>query len=79
MASGTISGETSDSYGSMLELSWKGTKTIELANNETRKFLQDGDEVVIRGYCKGEDYRIGFGLCSGKVLPAIPCEEKTCC
>ncbi|CAO1299157.1 unnamed protein product [Diamesa tonsa] len=72
MASGTISGEASDSFGSMLELSWKGTKQIQLSGNETRKFLQDGDEVIIRGFCNGEDYRIGFGLCQGKVLPAIP-------
>lgn len=75
MASGTISGETSDSFGSMLELSWKGTKTVQLSGNETRKFLQDGDEVIIRGFCNGEDYRIGFGMCQGKVLPAIPFEN----
>ncbi|CAO1370268.1 unnamed protein product [Diamesa serratosioi] len=75
MASGTISGETSDSFGSMLELSWKGTKQIQLSGNETRKFLQDGDEVIIRGFCNGEDYRIGFGSCHGKVLPAIPFEN----
>lgn len=75
MASGTISGETDDSLGSMLELSWKGTRTVELANNQTRKFLQDGDEVIIRGFCQGENYRIGFGLCNGKVLPAIPFEN----
>lgn len=75
MASGTISGESEDSYGSMLELSWKGTKTIALGDNETRKFLQDGDEVIIRGFCNGENYRIGFGECRGKVLPAIPFEN----
>ncbi|KAG5678851.1 hypothetical protein PVAND_008484 [Polypedilum vanderplanki] len=74
LASGTISGETSDSYGSMLELSWKGTRTISLGGNETRKFLQDGDEVIIRGFCNGE-YRIGFGECRGKVLPTIPFEN----
>lgn len=72
MASGTISGETSDSFGSMLELSWKGTKTVNLSGGETRKFLQDGDEVIIKGFCSGDDYRIGFGPCVGKVLPAIP-------
>jgi len=72
MASGTISGETSDSYGSMLEISWKGTRTISVGPNEQRKFLQDGDEVIIRGFCNGDDFRIGFGSCSGKVLPAIP-------
>ncbi len=74
LASGTISGETPDSFGSMLELCWKGTKQVDLANNETRKFLLDGDEVIIKGFCNG-DYRIGFGTCSGKVLPVIPFEN----
>lgn len=74
-ASGTISGETPDSYGSMLELSWKGTKPIALKNNETRKFLADGDEVIIRGYCQNNNIRIGFGECAGVVLPAIPFKE----
>lgn len=73
MASGTISGEESDSFGSMLELSWKGTKEIRLLNGETRKFLKDGDEVIIRGHCQSADgVRIGFGICAGKVLPAVP-------
>lgn len=74
LASGTISGETEDSYGSMLELSWKGTRQISLADNQTRKFLADGDEVIIRGFCNGS-HRIGFGECRGKVLPAIPFDE----
>lgn len=72
MASGTISGEESDSYGSMLELSWKGTKEIRLLNGDTRKFLKDGDEVIIRGFCQKDNLRIGFGICAGKVLPAVP-------
>ncbi|KAH3784630.1 fumarylacetoacetase-like isoform X2 [Dreissena polymorpha] len=72
MGSGTISGETEDSYGSMLELCWKGTKTIELGNGLTRKFLQDGDEVIMTGFCTGDGYRVGFGTCVGKVLPAHP-------
>jgi fumarylacetoacetase len=75
MASGTISGETDDSFGSMLELSWKGTKQVELAGGATRKFLQDGDEVIIRGFCKNNDFKIGFGKCAGKLLPAIPFEN----
>lgn len=77
MASGTISGETPDSFGSMLELSWKGTKEIQLNNGETRKFLKDGDEVIIRGFSTAKDgtYRIGFGNCTGKLLPAIPFTE----
>jgi len=72
MASGTISGETENSYGSMLELSWRGTKPLTLSDGSTRKFLQDGDEVIIRGYCQRNGLRIGFGECAGKVLPAIP-------
>ncbi|XP_068688621.1 fumarylacetoacetase-like [Montipora foliosa] len=71
MGSGTISGETSNSYGSMLELSWKGTKPLDLGQGVTRKFLQDGDEVIMSGYCQGNGYRVGFGECKGKVLPAI--------
>lgn len=72
MASGTISGETEDSYGSMLELSWRGSKTINLEGGATRKFLHDGDELIIRGHCERNGVRIGFGDCAGKVLPAIP-------
>ncbi|XP_017766633.1 PREDICTED: fumarylacetoacetase [Eufriesea mexicana] len=70
MASGTISGMDTDSYGSMLELSWNGTRDVPLKDGTNRKFLQDGDEVIIRGYCVGNGYRIGFGPCSGKLLPA---------
>ncbi|XP_053687769.1 fumarylacetoacetase [Sabethes cyaneus] len=70
MASGTISGDSSDSFGSMLELSWKGTKAINLLGGESRKFIQDYDEVIIRGFCHNDDLRIGFGSCSGVVLPA---------
>ncbi|XP_059175663.1 fumarylacetoacetase-like [Physella acuta] len=72
MGSGTISGETQDSLGSMLELCWKGTRTVDLGNGLTRKFLQDGDEVIFHGYCEGNGYRVGFGTCTGKVLPAHP-------
>ncbi|GFG37497.1 hypothetical protein Cfor_09559 [Coptotermes formosanus] len=72
MASGTISGETADSYGSMLELSWKGTKPIQLKDGNTRKFLQDNDEVIITGHCQGDGFLIGFGSCTGKILPALP-------
>lgn len=71
MASGTISGPTPDSFGAMLELSWKGTKPIPLSDGQTRKFLADGDEVIITGYCQGPDYKVGFGKCSGVLLPAL--------
>ncbi|XP_011310225.1 fumarylacetoacetase [Fopius arisanus] len=70
MASGTISGQSADSYGSMLELSWKGSKPISMQDGSTRKFLQDNDEVIIKGYCIGDGYKIGFGQATGKLLPA---------
>ncbi|XP_053610654.1 fumarylacetoacetase [Plodia interpunctella] len=75
LGTGTISGETPDSYGSMLELSWRGTKPIRLLNGEERKFLLDGDTVTLRGYCDKGGVRIGFGKCEGKLLPAVPLEE----
>lgn len=55
----------------MLELAWKGTKPITLNGGETRKFIQDGDEVIMKGCCQGDGYRIGFGEARGKVLPAL--------
>lgn len=71
MASGTISGSSSDSYGSMLELTWNGSKPLDLSGGKTRKFLEDGDEVIMTGYCQGDGYTVGFGTCTGKVLPAL--------
>lgn len=70
MASGTISGTTPDSYGSMLELTWRGTKPIKLSDGSERKFINDNDIVTMRAYCQKENLRIGFGEVSGKVLPA---------
>jgi len=70
LASGTISGPTPDSYGSLLELAWKGTKPIALSGGETRVFLQDGDRLTMTGWCQGQGYRIGFGEVTGTVLPA---------
>jgi fumarylacetoacetase len=67
-ASGTISGPTEDSYGSMLELSWKGTKPIKLKNGEDRKFLQNGDTINIKGFCMKDGKRVGFGNCMGKII-----------
>lgn len=73
LGTGTISGPTQDSLGSMLEGSWRGSREIPLANStETpavRKFLKDGDTVIMSGYAQGDGYRIGFGKVSGKVLP----------
>jgi fumarylacetoacetase len=70
MASGTISGPTPDSFGSMLEISWKGTKPVKLKDGSERKFILDNDTVIMRGYCKKEGVRIGFGECRAKVLAA---------
>lgn len=71
MASGTISGKDASAYGSMLELSWRGTKPVKLNNGDERKFLQDADTVVMKAYCKNESVRIGFGEVRTKILPAI--------
>ncbi|QQS30025.1 MAG: fumarylacetoacetase [Sphingobacteriales bacterium] len=72
LASGTISGASSDSFGSMLELTWRGTKPLILPNGIERKFIADGDTVIMKGYAQypGSKLRIGFGEVSGKVLPA---------
>lgn len=71
MGSGTISGETPDSYGSMLELTWRGENPIKLADGTERKFINDNDTVIMKGYCKNDEVRIGFGECRAKILPAI--------
>lgn len=68
---GTISGPTEDSLGSMLELTWRGERPIQLPGGETRTFLQDGDTVTIKGYCQGNGYRIGFGEVTAKILPTL--------
>jgi len=71
MASGTISGPTPDSFGSMLELTWNGSKPITLPNGQERKFLQDGDTVIIKGYAQNGKARIGFGEARAKILPSL--------
>jgi fumarylacetoacetase len=70
LASGTISGPTPDSLGSLLELAWKGTRPIALNSGETRVFLQDGDRLTLTGYCQGPGYRVGFGEVTARILPA---------
>ena len=70
MGSGTISGPTEDSYGSMLELAWKGTKPLKMNDGSERKFILDGDKVIMRGYSEANGVRIGFGEVSAKILPA---------
>ncbi|WP_459209497.1 fumarylacetoacetase [Aquimarina rhabdastrellae] len=69
MGSGTISGPTPDSYGSMLELSWRGEKPVKLNEGGDRKFIEDNDTVIIRGHCEKNGVRIGFGEVSTKLLP----------
>lgn len=71
LASGTISGPARNERGSMLELSWRGTEPLELPTGESRKFLADGDTVVIRGHCEGPGVRVGFGEVRGTLLPAL--------
>ena len=70
MGSGTISGPTEDSYGSMLELSWKGTKPLKMNDGSERKFINDNDTVIMRGYCEKNGIKIGFGEVKTKLLPA---------
>ncbi len=71
LASGTVSGATADARGSMLELTWRGKEPVTLPGGETRAFLQDGDEVIMRGSCERSGARrIGFGECRGTVLAA---------
>ena len=70
LGTGTISGTSEEMFGSMLELSWRGQREVDLAGGKKRKFLQDGDDVVMKGFAQGDGYRVGFGEVSGKVLPA---------
>jgi fumarylacetoacetase len=69
-ASGTISGPSPGSFGSMLELTWNGQRPMHLADGTERKFINDGDTVVLRGHAEKDGVRIGFGECKGKILPA---------
>ena len=71
LGSGTISGPTKEARGSLLELSWGGKEPITLPTGDTRSFLEDGDTLTLRGHAQGDGYRIGFGDCSGTLLPAL--------
>ncbi|MCE1165268.1 MAG: fumarylacetoacetase [Bacteroidetes bacterium] len=68
MASGTISGPSKESRGSMLEITWRGTEPVKLPTGEERKFIEDGDTVVMTAYCENKDFRIGFGEVTGKII-----------
>ncbi len=69
LGSGTISGPDPSSYGSLLELTWGGERPLDL-DGETRSFIEDGDTLTLRGHAQGDGYRIGFGACTGTILPA---------
>lgn len=71
MGTGTISGPAEDSYGSLLELSWAGTRPLKLPGGQTRTFVQDHDTVVLRGFCQRGGLRIGFGEVRAQLLPAL--------
>jgi fumarylacetoacetase len=70
MGSGTISGPEPHEFGSMMELSWKGTKPLKLDDGSERKFINDNDTVILKGWCEKDGIRVGFGECKAKVLPA---------
>jgi fumarylacetoacetase len=70
LGSGTISGPDKHQRGSLLEISWNGTEPVELAGGVKRAFLEDGDSLVMRGWCQGDGYRVGFGEVEGTILPA---------
>lgn len=70
-ASGTISGKSPDAFGSMLELTWRGQNPLQLKDGSERKFIEDNDTIIMRGFCEKEGMRVGFGEVSGTILPAI--------
>ena len=74
LGSGTISGPEKSSWGSLLEVTWGGKEPLDLDSGETRTFIEDGDTLTLAGHCEGDGYRIGFGECTGTVLPAHPVE-----
>lgn len=71
LGTGTISGTEKNSFGSFLELAWSGKEPIKLPNGEERIFLLDEDVITLQGYCKGNGFVIGFGDCTGKIIPAL--------
>lgn len=77
LGSGTISGTEKGTLGSLLELSWGGKEPVVLDDGTERTFLRDGDTLTLYGAAEGDGYRIGFGACAGKVLPAVPQPDWT--
>lgn len=76
LGSGTISGPEKSEFGSMLELSWNGTQHIALASGHSRTFIEDNDRVTFTGFAEGNGYKVGFGECSGRILPAVKVDQK---
>ncbi|MFB9356031.1 fumarylacetoacetase [Sneathiella chinensis] len=72
LGSGTISGPTPASWGSLLELTWNGRDPLTLPEGQTRTFIEDGDSLTLTGWCQGDGYRIGFGEAEGTILPPVP-------
>jgi len=72
IASGTISGDTKEARGCMLEITWRGQEPIQLPDGSERKLMLDGDTLRLTGYAQGDGYRIGFGWCDGQLQPAEP-------
>ncbi len=71
LGSGTISGPDKSEYGSLLEKSWSGQEPFTLDTGETRTFIEDYDRLTLRGWAQGAGYKIGFGECTGRILPAV--------
>jgi fumarylacetoacetase len=72
IGSGTVSGPEKENRGCLLELTWRGTEPVDLPTGETRRFLEDGDEVTLRGWCESPGFRrIGLGECKGRILPPL--------
>ena len=71
IGSGTVSGPEKGNRGCLLELTWRGSEPVDLPTGETRRFLEDGDEVILRGWCEAPGFRrIGLGECRGRIMPA---------
>jgi fumarylacetoacetase len=71
LGSGTISGPEKAEFGSLMELSWGGAEPLTLETGEVRCFVEDGDTMTLRGHAQGDGFRVGFGPCAGRILPAV--------
>jgi fumarylacetoacetase len=78
LGSGTISGPSKENRGSLLEITWGGKEPLTLEGGIERRFIEDGDTLTLAGWAQGEGYRIGFGTCEGKILPAPTLRSEWC-